>query len=100
MIVIRVFQSKKYFLCANLFNNENIIRDWTQQLMNLINYLGKENVYVSIFENGDSTDNTRDKLIEFKYKLDALGINNSILVDRVYDKQKSFYRIYKKLEKI
>ena len=42
----------------------------------LINYLGEENVIISIVENGDSKDNTRQYLKEFKQYLDSKNIPN------------------------
>jgi len=85
----KVVHSKKYFICSNLFNNEIILDDWTQELKKLIDYLGKDNVYVSILENGDSTDNTGKKLNDFKSELDKMNVQNTITTEKVVIK--SFY---------
>jgi hypothetical protein len=85
-------KTKKYFICANLFNNEPIMEDWTVELKKLINYLGKEKVYVSILENGDSKDNTAKKLNEFKSELNEMNVQNLIITERIINK-KSFNRI-------
>ena len=44
----------------------------------LINYLGAENIMVSLIENGDSKDETRNYLIEFEKYLNDLKIINEI----------------------
>ena len=41
---------EKYYICANLFNNEDILPNWIVQLKKIIFYLGTGNVYISIFE--------------------------------------------------
>lgn len=85
-------KQKKYFICANLFNNTNIIDDWTSEMYKLISYLGKENVFVSILENGDSKDDTAQKLENFKSFLNQEGIRNKIVTETIYTK-KYFDRI-------
>ncbi len=57
---------EKYYIASNLYNNELILPGWIYQMKKLIKYLGKDNVYLSIYENGDSTDNTVTYLNEFK----------------------------------
>lgn len=76
----------KYFIAANLFNNENILDDWKNELVKLINYLGTDNCYVSIFENGDSTDRTPNILRDFAIELDTLGIKNQIVTEKYIQK--------------
>ena len=56
----------KYYICSIICNAETIIVDWITQLKLLIDYLGKENIYISILENADSKDNTAKYLSEFK----------------------------------
>nr|CAG8487986.1 3350_t:CDS:2 [Entrophospora candida] len=43
---------QKIFIAANFYNNEDILYDFNEQLLKLIQILKPENVYVSIFENG------------------------------------------------
>ncbi|CAO3624386.1 unnamed protein product [Cunninghamella blakesleeana] len=70
----------KVYIAANLYNNENIIYNWTDQIKKLIQYFGENNIYVSIYENG-STDNTKKALKEFKeYLLDS-DVHHTILTD-------------------
>jgi hypothetical protein len=40
--------------------------DYLDEMKKLINYLGPENVMVSIIENGDSKDRTRNYLVEYQ----------------------------------
>jgi hypothetical protein len=76
----------KYFIASNLFNNELILNDWKREMKKLINYLGPENCYVSIVENGDSTDNTPKMLEEFEKELNEMKVVNKIITTKVIDK--------------
>jgi hypothetical protein len=83
-----IIRSKKYFIAANLFNNENIFIDWKKEMLKLIDYIGPEYIHgISIFENGDSTDNTANMLIDFKLELDSFGIRNFINTEKRIDKK-------------
>jgi hypothetical protein len=84
----QVIRGQKFYIVANLFNNENILNDWTSEMMKLINYLGPENTYVSIFENGDSTDNTPHLLKQFEDDLNKIGVVNKIITDKYVVKGK------------
>ncbi len=80
-------RTKKYFICANIFNNEKILDDWSSELLKLINYMGPESVYVSIFENADSTDRSVEKLKFLEGQLNQIGVRNKIYTHKVYNKQ-------------
>ena len=54
-----------FYITATLVNMNNIIKNYIKEMIKLINYLGKENVIVSIVENGDSIDDTAKYLEEF-----------------------------------
>ena len=45
---------------------EDIIEIYIEETKKLIEYLGKNNVIISIVENGDSVDNTRKYLKNFQ----------------------------------
>jgi len=92
MINKNSLNQQKFFIAANLFNNEDILHDWQNELKNLINFLGPSNCYVSIAENGDSSDNTGKLLDEFKKELDNLKVKNKIITHKVVEK-KNFERI-------
>ena len=64
----------------NLFNSGEVLPSIGRSLLNLINFLGPENVLVSIFENG-SSDNTTLGLAHLAAVLSAAGVPHSILSD-------------------
>ena len=74
--------NRKYYICANLLNNEDILSDWLSQMKLLISYLGTSNVYVSIFENGDSKDSTGAELNKFSDYLNHLNVPNKIVTTK------------------
>lgn len=61
------------FIAANLYNSEAVIPSLSQNLLRSIAWLGPDNVYVSIFENG-SVDATAAMLAELAAALAALGV--------------------------
>lgn len=64
----------------------------------LINYLGPENVMVSIIENGDSKDTTRDYLIEFQKYLNDSKIINEINMERGVCKANATWNVYTRID--
>lgn len=80
-----VYSSKKatktqerIFIASTHWNNEIVLRShWNTAILNLVQSLGAENVYVSVVESG-SYDNTKGALIELDYYLGQLGINRTI----------------------
>ena len=73
----------KYYICSIVCNIEPIAIDWIGQLKLLIDYLGKQNIYVSILENEDSKDNTRAYLKELEKYLNENKIPNKIILDKI-----------------
>ena len=59
-------RNTKYYITSNIFNKEELIKFYLNEMKKLISYLGEDNVIVSIVENSDSTDNTRTYLEEFQ----------------------------------
>ncbi|CAG8671279.1 5878_t:CDS:2 [Acaulospora morrowiae] len=70
----------KIFIAANFHNNEDILPNFSEQLLDLLRILNPENVYVSLFENG-SKDNTKFLLHALRSDLDAKGIPNTIIIN-------------------
>ena len=64
-----------------IYNMENIIQDYLIEMTNLIDYLGEQNVIISIVENGDSTDNTTLYLKYFQKYLNKRNITNKFLLE-------------------
>jgi hypothetical protein len=75
---------------------EGIIVNFIEQMKKLIYYLGKENIILSIVENGDSKDNTREYLKEFKSYLDRNKIINKIILKREVEDPRMKVHPYKK----
>ena len=84
----------KYYICSIICNAEKIIVDWITQLKLLIDYLGKDNVYISIVENADSKDTTAKYLSEFKNYLDENNIKNKIILEKILQKGEKERIIY------
>ena len=94
VLVSDSINNTKYYICSIICNAETIIVDWIFQLKLLINYLGKENVYISILENADSKDNTAKYLSEFKNYLDENNIKNKIVLEKILEKGEKERIIY------
>ena len=81
-----------FYITAMVANMEGIIVNFIKEMIKLIYYLGKENVIISLVENGDSKDKTRDYLKKFKAYLDKNKIiNKFILRKEIKDHRKKFY---------
>ena len=76
-----------YYISAVIYNMEPIIKDWISEMKLLIDYLGTENVIVSIVENGDSTDKTRKHLKFFENYLINNKVINMINTERIEKKE-------------
>ena len=83
-----------YYICSVVYNIEPMIKDWLEEMKKLIDYLGPENVIVSIYENGDSTDKTKKYLNFFENYLLNNKVSNSIIRDRVEQKEGLDHRKY------
>jgi len=73
-----------YYISSIVYNIEPIIKDWIDEMKNLIDYLGPQNVIVSIYENGDSTDKTRKYLNFFESYLINHKVVNIINMEIVF----------------
>ena len=76
-----------YYISAIIYNIEPIIKDWIDEMKSLIDYLGPENVIVSIYENGDSTDKTRKYLDFFESYLINHKVVNVINLEKLEEKE-------------
>ncbi|KAK4683508.1 alpha-1,3-mannosyltransferase, partial [Tremellales sp. Uapishka_1] len=68
----------KYFIAANLYENEIVFPSWSSELLKVAAHLGEENTYISIFES-NSKDQTRPMLDKFRMKLVTRGIPHRIV---------------------
>jgi len=83
-----------YYICSVVYNIEPMIKDWLEEMKKLIDYLGPENVIVSIYENGDSSDKTKKYLNFFENYLLNNKVQNSIIRNRVEPKEGLDHRKY------
>ncbi|SCV70091.1 BQ2448_1485 [Microbotryum intermedium] len=69
-----------YLLALNLYNSAAVLPTLVSTIMQLVAFLGTNNAYVSIFENG-SSDQTQMGLANFAAALTSLGVGHSITTD-------------------
>ncbi|GHJ89605.1 hypothetical protein NliqN6_6007 [Naganishia liquefaciens] len=74
------------FIAANLYNVQDIWDEWRDQVVNLINHLGKNTTYLSIYES-NSSDSTSALLTSFASHLTSLGIPHRIITEQTSDRQ-------------
>lgn len=89
-----------FYITAMIFNMEKIINNFIEQMKYLIFYLGEKNVIISIVENGDSFDKTKEYLKSFQDYLNKKKIINKFLMKHVIDdprKKKYTFRKYGRL---
>ncbi|TIA89230.1 hypothetical protein E3P99_02194 [Wallemia hederae] len=72
--------SSTYFFSANFYNNEDVLPHFFNEFVQLSDYLGRSNVYLSIYES-NSKDKTKDLLHEFDHTLNELMIPHTIITD-------------------
>ncbi|KAI7863188.1 mannosyltransferase 1, partial [Spinellus fusiger] len=80
------------FIAANLYNNEEILDHWTDQVSQLIAWVGASKVYVSIYENGRSTDRTKEMLGLYDQYLNESNIPHRIIMD-ITKKDETYRRV-------
>ncbi|WVF66089.1 hypothetical protein IAT40_000828 [Kwoniella sp. CBS 6097] len=69
---------QKYFIAANLHDNEAVLARWSDQLVQLAFHLGREDVFVSIYES-NSRDRTKSLLSVLNNTLTNLSISHRIV---------------------
>jgi hypothetical protein len=47
---------QRFFIGLNLYNSEHVVPTITEILVKLVNVLGKDNVFISIYENGSNDE--------------------------------------------
>ncbi|TFK23833.1 hypothetical protein FA15DRAFT_620245 [Coprinopsis marcescibilis] len=68
-----------YYIAANLYNSAGLLPSWTKEMTLLINHLGHEEVFVSIFES-NSNDGTKSLLKNFEEALNKSAIPNKVVL--------------------
>lgn len=81
---IAVKDRPKVFIASIHRNTEPIVRSyWSDALLDLITYLGAENVFVSIYESGSVVDDTKGALADLDDRLMAMNVSRSIVLDPI-----------------
>ncbi|PBK85662.1 capsular associated protein [Armillaria gallica] len=68
-----------YYIAANLYNSAKVLPAWTKEMKLLIDHIGRQNVFVSIYES-NSDDGTQEILRMFQKELDEQGVGNHMVV--------------------
>lgn len=84
--VFRLPRNERIFIASIHWNNEAILRsNWNQAVLDLVNYLGAENVFVAILEGG-SWDGSKAALQELDAELQQTRVPRSFIFDNVTHK--------------
>jgi hypothetical protein len=74
---------KRIYIAAQHWNDARLLREhWNAALVALVQELGVENVFVSIYESG-SYDISKEVLRELDAQLEGLGVRKEIVLDEV-----------------
>jgi hypothetical protein len=83
---------EKIFIVSIHRNSEYMLRlYWSSALISLVQFLGPQNVFVSILESG-SLDNTKGALQDLDANLRALGAETNIVLGESVDEQRESLR--------
>ncbi|KAI8069906.1 cryptococcal mannosyltransferase 1-domain-containing protein [Gongronella butleri] len=75
-----VFEPPTVFISAILRNNEPILDHWSDQVLQLADWLGHNRTYVSVYESG-SQDKSAEKLNGLSESLTSKGVPHTIIVN-------------------
>ena len=94
------FKNTTFYITSNVVNIKSIIEKYIAQLKNLINYLGENNVIISLVENGDSKDDTRTILREFQNYLTKKKILNKFYLEKVIEDPRKIRKPFEKYSRL
>jgi len=86
VLLTPLITKRYYFIAALLMDNEKIMINWNKELLKFIEIIGNDYVYVSIIENGDSEDRTREYLENLQDILNKMNIKNNIIITKLFDR--------------
>lgn len=69
-----------YLLALNLYDSQTVLPTLSKTLVSVSDWLGRDNVHISIFENG-SRDNTTLALAHLAAALTSLGVRHTVVSD-------------------
>lgn len=76
-----LYSPERVYIASLHWNNERILRsDWNKAVLELVNALGPENVFVSVYESG-SWDKSKDALRELERDLEKAGVGKKIVLE-------------------
>ena len=79
-------QGQRIFIASIHWNNEQILRSrWNRAILELVEYFGPDQIYVSIHESG-SWDNSKDALRELDRDLESLRVRRTITLEETTHK--------------
>ena len=97
---VATFRNTTFYITSNIANVQYLIENYINQLKNLIDYLGKNNVIISIVENGDSKDDTGIILKDFKNYLNEKKILNKFYLERVIEDPRKIRKPFEKYSRL
>ena len=75
------FGRQRIFIASTHWNNEAILRShWNAAILELVQEIGVENIYISIYESG-SWDDSKGALRELDLELERFGVSKTIILD-------------------
>lgn len=73
--------SPRVFIASTHWNNEHILRNyWNQAVLDLVDYFGSNNTFVSVYESG-SWDDSKGALRDLQEKLKAVDARHKVVLD-------------------
>ena len=87
-----------FYIASNIVNIEGIIESYIKEMKKLIDYLGEENVIISIVENGDSKDNTRKYLKDFRDYLQKRNVINKFSLTKEIEDTRNENKPFSRIE--
>lgn len=73
---------ERIYIASMHFNDAKIINRWSRELMDLVDVLGPDNVFVSIYESG-SWDETKEHLLALDSVLGKKGVAKRVVTSDV-----------------
>lgn len=83
----RLHNDKRIYIAAQHYNSARLLREhWNEALYKLVQELGTENVFVSIYESG-SYDETQQALRELEANLELLEVRKEVVLSELTHKE-------------
>lgn len=84
--IFRLQRNERIFIASMHWNNEAILRsNWSQAVLDLVKYLGADNIFVAVLESG-GWDSSKAALQELDAELQQMSVPRSFIFDDVTHK--------------